>query len=115
MKREPMIPTIEKPEPLTDNHEPLIGAHESISGGIYKAFERGASVGCRTLQVFTKNNNQWHGKPLTDEDVANYKNAQSKSNITPVIAHDSYLINLCAVDEAILKKSREAFVDELQR
>ena len=67
------------------------------------------------MQVFTKNNNQWNGKPLTDEDVANYKIAQSKSNITPVIAHDSYLINLCAVDDAILKKSREAFVDELQR
>ncbi|MBI5215007.1 MAG: deoxyribonuclease IV [Ignavibacteriae bacterium] len=110
-----MNPTTKKSEPQTSNHEPLIGAHESISGGIYKAFERGASVGCRTLQVFTKNNNQWQGKPLTDEDVANYKIAQSKSNIAPVIAHDSYLINLCAADSAILKKSRESFVDELQR
>ncbi len=95
--------------------EPLIGAHESISGGIHKAFERGASVGCRTLQVFTKNNNQWYGKPLTDDDIGNYKTEQSKSNIAPVVAHDSYLINLCASNLEILTKSRTAFVDELER
>jgi deoxyribonuclease-4 len=110
-----MKPETSNHQQRTVNHEPLIGAHESISGGIHRAFERGASVGCRTLQVFTKNNNQWYGKPLTDEDVANYKIAQSKSNITPVVAHDSYLINLCAADAEILRKSREAFVDELQR
>ncbi len=94
---------------------PLIGAHESISGGIYKAFERAESAGCKTLQVFTKNNNQWNGKPLTDEDIANYNTAGSKSNITPVIAHDCYLINLCAINPDTLKKSRDAYLDELQR
>ncbi len=93
----------------------LIGAHESIAGGIYKAFERAESIGCRTLQVFTKSSNQWYSKPLTDEDIANYKTAASKSNIKHVVAHDSYLINLCAVDSSILKKSREAFLDELNR
>lgn len=95
--------------------QPLIGAHESIAGGIHLAFERGASVGCRCLQVFTKNSNQWSATPLTSEDVANYKTAQLKTNICPVVAHDSYLINLCAKDKTILKKSREAFVDELRR
>lgn len=93
----------------------LIGAHESIAGGIYKAFSRAESIGCRTLQVFTKNSNQWTSKPLTSEDIANYKTAASKSSIKHVIAHDSYLINLCAVDKMILKKSREAFLDELKR
>lgn len=95
--------------------QPLIGAHESIAGGIHVAFERAASVGCRTLQVFTKNNNQWYAKPLTEEDVANYKTAQTNANIAPVVAHDSYLINLCAADPSILKKSRAAFLDELRR
>jgi len=62
-----------------------------------------------------KNNNQWKGKPLTDEDIASYKTAASKSNIGPVIAHACYLINLCATDADILKKSRDTFLDELQR
>ena len=94
---------------------PLIGAHESIAGGIHKAFERGEAVGCNTLQVFTRNNTRWFAAPLADEDVASYKTAQTKSRIVPVVAHDCYLINLCSVDESILKKSREAFLDELRR
>ncbi len=48
---------------------PLIGAHESIAGGVHRAFERGTRAGCRTLQVFTKSSNQWKAKPLTDEDM----------------------------------------------
>jgi deoxyribonuclease-4 len=99
----------------TDNREPLLGAHQSIAGGIHTAFERARQAGCVTLQVFVKNNNQWKGKPLTDEDIANYKMAASKSNISPVIAHSCYLINLCAVDADILSKSRATYLDELQR
>jgi deoxyribonuclease-4 len=95
--------------------EPLVGAHQSIAGGIYTAFERAERAGCRVLQVFTKSTNQWRAKPLTDEDIANYKTAASKSTICYVIAHDCYLINLCASDPITLQKSREAFVDELQR
>jgi deoxyribonuclease-4 len=59
--------------------------------------------------------NQWHAKPLTDEDVASYKTAQRKSRIKPVLAHDCYLINLCAVDKSLLRKSRNSFVGELVR
>ncbi|MBI4547270.1 MAG: deoxyribonuclease IV [Ignavibacteriae bacterium] len=103
------------PDKVGTNSEPLIGAHESIAGGIHKAFERAESVGCRVLQVFTKNSNQWSAKPLTDEDIANYKTTASKSSIKHVIAHDSYLINLCAKDRSILRKSREALLDELNR
>ena len=62
-----------------------------------------------------KNSNQWKAKPLTEEDIANYKTAASKSTIRPVISHSSYLINLCAKEEPLLQRSREAFVDELQR
>lgn len=94
---------------------PLVGAHQSIAGGIYLAFERATSIGCRTLQVFTKNSNQWRAKPLTVGDIASYKTAESKSSISPVVAHDSYLINLCAKDRGILRMSRVAFVEELRR
>ena len=95
--------------------EPLIGAHESIAGGMHTAFERAKRAGCKTLQVFTKNSNRWRAKPFSDDDIASYKTAESKSRIGPVIAHDSYLINLCATDRSILRKSREAYVDELRR
>ncbi|MCK5572172.1 MAG: deoxyribonuclease IV [Bacteroidetes bacterium] len=96
-------------------HEPLLGAHMSVSGGIHRAFERGKSIGCTTMQVFTKNSNQWEGKPLGDEDIERYKSAEAKSRIAPVVAHASYLINLCAVREDVLLKSRRALKDELRR
>ncbi len=99
------------PEPM----EPLIGAHESIAGGIHLAFGRAERAGCRTLQVFTKNASQWRAKPLSESDIGNYKTAASKSTIAPVVAHDSYLINLCARDPDLRKRSLSAFVDELQR
>lgn len=94
---------------------PLIGAHESIAGGIHTAFDRAERATCRALQVFTKNSNQWRAKPLSNEDIANYKTAALKSTIHPVVAHGSYLMNLCAREPALLQRSREAFVDELRR
>lgn len=93
----------------------LLGAHMSIAGGVPTAIERGMRIGCTTMQMFVKNNNQWKGKPLTDEDVSTYKKLLRKSRIHPVVVHDTYLINLCAVDKEILKKSRDALKDELDR
>ncbi len=93
----------------------LLGAHESIAGGIYLAVERAESIGATALQVFTKNSNRWEAPPLTAEDAASYKTAISKSSIRSVISHDSYLINLCATDAAILEKSRKALADEIWR
>lgn len=93
----------------------LLGTHVSIAGGVDKAVERAAKIGCTTFQIFTKNSNQWKATPLSDKVVQNYKRLLKLTKIKPVIAHDSYLINLCAKDKSILKKSREAFIDELMR
>jgi len=42
---------------------PLLGAHQSIAGGYYRAVELAAEIGCDCVQLFTKNNNQWRAKP----------------------------------------------------
>ncbi len=93
----------------------LLGAHMSIAGGVDKAVERAAKIGCTTFQLFTKNSNQWKANPLNEQTIQNYKRLLKLTKIKPVVAHDSYLINLCARDKSILKKSREAFIDELKR
>ena len=93
----------------------LLGAHMSIAGGVHTAVERGISIGCTTMQMFVKNNNQWRGKELTDEDISTYKKLLRESSIGPVVVHDTYLINLCASDNQILRKSRAALKDELDR
>jgi deoxyribonuclease-4 len=87
----------------------------SIAGGVHTAVERGISIGCTTMQMFVKNNNQWRGKELSDEDISTYKKLLQESSIGPVVVHDTYLINLCATDKEILRKSRTALKDELDR
>jgi deoxyribonuclease-4 len=87
----------------------------SIAGGVHTAVERGISIGCTTMQMFVKNNNQWRGKELSDEDISTYKKLLQESSIGPVVVHDTYLINLCATDKEILRKSRAALKDELDR
>jgi deoxyribonuclease-4 len=94
---------------------PILGAHKSIAGGYYKAVEAAHAGGCDCVQLFTKNNNQWRAKPLTDDDALRFQGKLRELNITHPIAHDCYLINLAAPDEAMWRKSVEAFLVELQR
>ncbi len=93
----------------------LAGAHMSIAGGMHKAFERGKLAHCRTIQIFLKNSNQWKAKSLTDQDKILFREAQNASGIHPVLAHDSYLINLATPDPGLYRKSLDAFVEEMKR
>ena len=93
----------------------LIGAHMSVAGGLYTAFERADRVGCTALQIFTKNSNQWNDPALTAEDIAKYRDAENKSKVGTVVSHDSYLINLCGATRELLSRSRNAFINEIER
>ena len=93
----------------------LLGSHMSITGGVHTAFRRGMAIGCTTMQVFTKNSNQWEAKPLSAENIENYKSARANATIDPVVSHAAYLINLCALNLVVLNRSRVAFEDELRR
>ena len=93
----------------------LAGAHMSIAGGIYRAFERGARANCTTIQVFLKNSNRWEAKPLMEKDQVLFRQAQSMHQIHPILAHDSYLINLASPDDRLYLKSIKAFIEELKR
>jgi deoxyribonuclease-4 len=94
---------------------PLFGAHMSIAGGCHNAVAAALAHGCQTLQLFTKNSNQWDAPPLTDDAVRTFRAALRKSGLRYATAHDSYLINLASPDEALFRRSVEAFLIELQR
>lgn len=94
---------------------PILGAHMSIAGGYYRAVELADEFGCDCVQLFTKNNNQWRAKELTDEDAEKFQSAIVRLKIGFPIAHDSYLINLASPDRALWTKSVEAFRIELLR
>jgi deoxyribonuclease-4 len=114
---------------------PILGAHESIAGGFYKAVELAAEIGCDCVQIFTgpnkqwpkpstvvwpgqpltKNNNQWNAKPLTPEDAKLFQNSLKQRKMSHTVAHNSYLINMAAPDDELWRKSIEAMAVELLR
>lgn len=93
----------------------LIGAHMSIAGGVDKAIERGVALSCTTIQLFTKNSNQWKGKALKADEVERFLALKEKSKISPIIAHDAYLINLASSSHELRKKSIHALITEIER
>ncbi len=93
----------------------ILGAHQSIAGGYYKAAEIAQRTGCDCVQVFTKNNNQWRAKPITPEEAERFRTTLKACGVTHPLSHDSYLINLGSPDAELRKKSIDAFVVELQR
>lgn len=92
-----------------------LGSHMSIAGGVENAVLRGQEVGCEAIAMFTKNNNQWKAKPLTQEDADKFNAALIETGIKPVVAHSSYLINLASPDVVLWKKSIAAMEEELAR
>ena len=94
---------------------PILGAHQSISGGYHRAAEIAAQCGCDCVQLFTKNNNQWRAKEIGDDDAARFRAALAAAKLRHPLSHDSYLINLAAPADELWKKSIDAFVVELRR
>ena len=94
---------------------PILGTHASIAGGIHRAVERAAADGCRCVQFFSKNNNQWKARPIAAEDVTAFQDALRRHDVGHPLIHDSYLINLASPDKGLWRRSIDAFVEELRR
>ena len=94
-----------------------IGAHVSASGGVSNAVANALEIGANAFALFTRNQRQWYPKPLEEEEIENFRSAVKEAGIEPkhILPHASYLINLGNPDPTNLKKSRDAFLDEMQR
>lgn len=100
---------------MKKKHSLLFGAHMSIAGEIHRAIERGESIGCSAIQIFTKSNRQWMAKPLLPEHIELFKKTWQNSSITSIIAHASYLLNIGSADQNLEEKSLSALKIEFQR
>lgn len=85
------------------------------SGGLHLALQRGREIGCTAVQVFTSSPQQWKAKPMADEAVERFQQAQAATGIDCVVSHDSYLVNLCATNDEIRAKSIEGLKAEVER
>src|SRR3954462_329151 len=92
-----------------------IGAHMSMAGGHDRAVHAAHKVGFRTVQVFTKSNNQWRAAPLTDAPISAFRAALDETGGGEPVAHASYLINLGSPDDALWEKSIASLAVEVER
>lgn len=92
-----------------------LGAHMSIAGGHDRAVREAHRFGFATVQLFTKNNNQWKAAPLTDAQRAAFRAALEETGVADPVAHNSYLINLASPDDVLWNKSIDAMTVEVER
>lgn len=93
----------------------FLGAHESVSGGLHRAFERIGSVGGESLQIFTRNQRQWNPAPLTTEEIDSFSEEWKNYSGMEVASHGSYLVNLASGKGELKEKSIQAWILELER
>ena len=95
----------------------FIGAHVSASGGVENAPLNARTIDANAFALFTKNQRQWDAKPLSNNEITAFKQNCQQNGFKPeyILPHDSYLINLGHPIDEKLEKSRNAFIDEMQR
>jgi deoxyribonuclease-4 len=92
-----------------------IGIHTSIAGGVENAAERAYRLGCNAFQIFSTSPRQWQPYSLARSQCEIMNGLRKKYDLTPLVIHSNYLINLAGANTAFLKKSIVAFRGELER
>ena len=92
-----------------------LGAHLPTSKGFLAALEHAKTLRCDCLQIFSKSPRQWNAAPLDAAKAEAFRAAWHESGFSPLVVHDSYLINLAAPDDEIRAKSIRAMIDEVER
>jgi deoxyribonuclease-4 len=93
----------------------MFGSHLSIAGSMHNALLEAEKLGFDTVQVFTKNQQQWKCKPLDPAAIALWETERDRLKFQQTVSHDSYLINLASADDVLWNKSIDLFVEELTR
>ena len=92
----------------------ILGAHVSTAGGIHNAIKNGTDLHCDAIQIFLRNPNQWQGKPPTDVIKEKFRTAWAEADLADVIVHDIHLSNLASPKPDVLKKSNQAFREQME-
>jgi deoxyribonuclease-4 len=93
----------------------MLGAHLSISGGLHNALLKAEQFKLDTVQIFTKNQQQWRVPPLKPETINEWATHCQRLGFLHTVSHDSYLINLASPDEPLWKRSINLFIEEFAR
>ena len=88
-----------------------IGAHVSSSGGISKAIDRGADIGCEAIQIFGSSARSWAFKHPAEKEVAAFKERRAETGMGAVFFHAIYLINLGSPNPELVEKGVQSLIN----
>ncbi|KAF9762366.1 putative endonuclease 4 [Nosema granulosis] len=89
----------------------LIGAHLSISKGIYKIQAEMERIGAKCCAMFLKNQKRYLASPYKTEDIKKFHKEVVQPDL--IVPHGSYLINLGNPEK--ITQSYDCFIDDLKR
>jgi deoxyribonuclease-4 len=92
-----------------------IGIHTSKSGCLERAALKAYELGANCFQIFTTSPRIWRSSTPDPADVKSFKAARKKFDLTPLVVHNSYLVNLASRNPAIRSSSIAAFRSEIER
>jgi deoxyribonuclease-4 len=94
----------------------VFGSHLSIAGSMVNALLEAESLGLDTVQVFTKNQQQWKVAPLDPGVVGEWRSHVDRLGWQGrTVSHASYLINLASVSDELWAKSVDLITVEVER
>lgn len=94
-----------------------IGAHISIAGGIEKAPQRAADLGCEFFQLFSKSPRGGKAKEITSEIAKQFIEECHHSDFeswNAAVIHSAYFINLASKNNRIFYGSISSLREELK-
>ena len=93
----------------------ILGVHVSGAGKIYQTLDIAHSLGCDTMQIFSRSPQTWrHGSQIDPKDISEFIARRKKYKINPVFIHISYLINLASPDVRLYHGSIQAYIEDIQ-
>jgi len=92
-----------------------IGVHLGTAGGASNAVEKAREIGANTFQFFSSSPRMWKAPKVDPAQAARMRELRTKLDVSPVVIHTSYLVNVCSQTDDVREKSVAAFRGEIER
>jgi deoxyribonuclease-4 len=92
-----------------------IGIHSSTAGSLERAAVHAHHIGANTLQIFSASPRMWRAKLPDRVQVKLLAQQRAQHDLTPLVIHCNYLINLATPPSHLRENSIQAFRGELER
>ncbi len=98
---------------MADGQKKRIGVHLGVAGGCWTAVQRAVDAGANTFQIFSSSPRTWKAAAVKPEEGAKMRALRLEHDVSPLVIHASYLINLCSQTESVRKNAVSAFRGEV--